>query len=63
MDENPHTQPAFRFQDPRQERIFRGLRLVGPGPASFYRDACQLMAAEPLLESSAHLVAHLLREI
>ncbi len=53
----------FRFSDPRQERIYGRLRLVGPGPAAFYRDACWLMAAEPPIIAAAHLVSHLLREI
>jgi hypothetical protein len=53
----------FRFDDPRQERIYRQLLLVGGGPASFYRDACQLMAGKPLLDSTTHLVAHLVRDI
>lgn len=52
----------FRFDDPRQERIHRRLLLVGPGPASFYRDACRLMACSDL-QSTTHLVGHLLREI
>lgn len=59
-DEHPKT---FRFDDPRQQRIYRRLLLVGPGPASFYRDACQLIAGKLLLDSTTHLVAHLVREI
>lgn len=53
----------FRLNDPRQGRIYRRLTLVGPGPASFYRDSCHIMALSPLLDSTTHLVAHLLREI
>ena len=54
----------FRFDDPRQARIFERLkRLVGEGPAAFYRDACRLMTEENDYESTTHLVAHLLREI
>jgi hypothetical protein len=53
----------FQFSTPRQERIYSRLRKVGPGPASFYKDACRLMNEEPLYESTTHLVAHLLREI
>ncbi len=55
--------PRFRFTNPRQERIYRRLLLVGPGPADFYRDACQLLASPRGLATTAHLVAHLLREI
>lgn len=53
----------FHFETRRQERIYRRLSLVGPGPASFYRDACRLMVAEPPYEATTHAVAHLLREI
>ncbi len=52
----------FRFSEPRQERIHHRLFLVGPGPATFYRDACRLVE-DGDLESASHLVAHLLREI
>jgi len=55
--------PPFRFEDPRQERIHRRLLLVGPGPATFYQDACRVMSEERPLASTTHLVAHLLREI
>jgi hypothetical protein len=58
------TIKLFRFEDPRQDRICRKLlHLVGPGPAAFYRDACRLMATNPLFETTTHLVSHLLREI
>ena len=54
----------FRFEDPRQKRIYEKLlRLVGPGAASFYQDACRLMEIKPALETTTHLVAHSLREI
>jgi hypothetical protein len=52
----------FRFSDPWQERIHRRLLLVGPGPASFYRDACRLIEQSDL-QSTTHIVSHLLREI
>lgn len=53
---------GFRFEDPRQERIYKRLALLGPGPAAFFRDACLLMG-QPTLETTTHVVAHLLREI
>jgi hypothetical protein len=56
------TKP-FQLSTPRQERIYSRLRKVGPGPATFYKDACRLMSEEPLYDSTTHLVAHLLREI
>src|SRR5437016_2058958 len=59
----PSRQP-FRFEDPRQERIYCRLRdLVGHGPAAFFRDACRLMAEPDDLQTTIHLVGHSLREI
>ncbi|HKT11946.1 MAG TPA: hypothetical protein VJW77_08995 [Terriglobia bacterium] len=55
---------GFRFEDPRQARIFEGLlRLVGPGPAAFFRDACRIMTEEIPYDSTSHLVGHMVREI
>jgi hypothetical protein len=51
-------------RNPRQERIFKKLdRLVGPGPALFYKDACRYMSVDTPLPSTTHLVSYLLREI
>ncbi len=59
----PARQP-FRFEDPRQDRIYRRLLdFVGPGPADFFKDACQLMSDPASLGTTSHLVSHLLREI
>lgn len=50
--------------DARQQRIYDRLsRLVGPGASAFFSDACQMMSATTALESTRHLVAHLLREV
>lgn len=47
-----------------QDRVVRELeRLIGDGPAGFFRDACVLMALTPPLPTTTHLVAHLLREV
>jgi predicted XRE-type DNA-binding protein len=56
---NPST---LRFDDPRQARTHRRLGLVGAGPQAFYRDAVRLING-PIVESTSHLVGHLLREI
>lgn len=53
----------FRFTDPRQDRLYRRLLLIGPGPAAFFKDACALMARGLGLQTTSHLVAHLLREV
>jgi hypothetical protein len=53
-----------KFSYPEQNRIYQRLfTLVGPGAATFYKDACCLMEMDPPLESTTHLVGHLLREI
>jgi hypothetical protein len=54
----------YKFSYPEQNRIYQRLfTLVGPGAATFYKDACCLMEMDPPLESTTHLVGHLLREI
>lgn len=53
----------FRFDSPKQARIYDRLKHIGPGPARFYRDACILLKADNSLESKSHLVAHLFRDI
>jgi len=63
MNEGEIGPASFEFSDSRQERIYRRLLLVGPGPAAFYRDACLLMTAKRSLSATTHLVSHLLREI
>jgi hypothetical protein len=50
-------------EPPRQREILRRLQLVGGAPASYFADACRLMATDPPLESQTHLVSHLLREL
>jgi len=55
---------VFRFSDPRQQRIYEELKeVMGPGPAAFFHDTCWLMANPEILDTTAHLVAHLLREL
>jgi hypothetical protein len=58
-DFSPQT---FRFTDPRQARIHGRLALVSPGIATFYRDACFVVASSALA-TTTHLATHLLREI
>jgi hypothetical protein len=54
---------SFRFSDSRQARIYEKLRLISPGVAPFYYDACRIMEAEPPFESTTHLVGHMMREL
>jgi hypothetical protein len=55
---------AFRFVDPRQRRLYELLlRLIGPGAATYYRDACRLMVLEPPFDTNTHLIMHLMREL
>lgn len=57
-------EPPFKFDDPRQERIYRRLiALVGQGPADFFKDACRMMADSASLATTSHLVSHSLREV
>ncbi len=66
MDYNASSrsfQEPFRFQTLQQKRLYTNLRLVGPGPATFYREARSLITPPQQFASSVHLVAHLLREI
>ncbi len=60
---NSIAQPPFKLDD-RQGLIYERLsRLVGPGAAEFYKDACRHMAVKPPFEATTHIVSHLLREI
>ncbi len=61
LDEN--SVKPFSFKDPHQAKIYKRLLLLSPGAASFYKDACRIKSSEFQLDSSAHLIAHLLREI
>ncbi len=56
------TPEPIKFGSPLRERIHRRLGLVGEGPQAFYRDALRLVTG-PQVESTTHLVSHLLREI
>ncbi|MFZ2961382.1 MAG: hypothetical protein WA705_31280 [Candidatus Ozemobacteraceae bacterium] len=51
----------FRLS-PEQYRLYEDLKILSPGPAAFFRDACRLMA-DGELDSTTHLVGHLVREI
>lgn len=50
------------FEDPLRKRIYENLSLIGPGPAAFYKDACNLMSQKNL-DTQTHLVSHSLREV
>lgn len=61
---NSFEHGEFRLEDPTQRALHRLLRsLVGEGPASFYRDACEHMAMDPPMRAVTHQVGHLVREI
>ncbi|MGD0177792.1 MAG: hypothetical protein ABSA50_03985 [Candidatus Bathyarchaeia archaeon] len=64
MESKEIVPKSYHFTDPTQEWIYKKLLLlVGPGPALFYQDACSIMAESIALQSTTHLVGHLLREI
>ena len=56
-------QKPFRFQTSQQKRLFTNLRLLRPGPATFYREARSLMLSHQEFASVTHMVTHILREI
>ena len=62
---SPSLSPQKPFKlDEHQEIIFDRLnRLVSPGAAAFFKDACRHMVVEPPFTSTSHIVGHLLREI
>jgi hypothetical protein len=45
------------------EQIRSRLKLIGPGPATMFADACKLMTKPDEFGSTTHLIAHLLREV
>ena len=52
------------FSDARQQRISKRLaQLIGPGPATYFADACRFMAHPAEFGATANLVAHLAREV
>jgi hypothetical protein len=57
--------PRYRWVpiNPRQVEIHRLMEVFGPAPAAFYADACRVMAKDPSLISTTHVVGHLLREL
>ncbi len=63
MADSGQRRLPLQFDDPRQERIFKRLSELSPGLASFFYDACVLMARPEELKSTRHVVAHLLRDV
>ena len=61
---SPIPPPRSPAPDGRQMRVTLRLRkLVGPGAADFFLDACTLMDDPYRFLSTSHLVGHLMREI
>lgn len=61
---NRSERGEFRLEDPTRRALHGLLRsLVGEGPASFYRDACEHVAMDPPMRAVTHQVGHLVREI
>ena len=51
------------FHNQRQERIYRRLRLIGDGPATFSRDRCKMINSPMDFQSTTHLIGHLMQEV
>lgn len=63
-DADGRTGKPYRFSNPKQQEIHeRFRRLIGPGPAANFRDACRILDTTPPFETTSHVVAHLFREI
>lgn len=63
METPPLSSGSFPFNDHRQKRIYEDLKVLGPGLADFFHDACCMMANPGMLRGTSHYVAHCLREI
>lgn len=48
--------------NPRQQKIYLGLKSLGPLPAAFYKDAVGIMGGS-LIETKSYIIAHLAREL
>ena len=60
---SPIPPPWGSASEGRRLRVTLRLRkLVGPGAADFFRDACALMDDPHRFSSTSHLVGHLMRE-
>ncbi|MDD5750325.1 MAG: hypothetical protein PHU56_01580 [Candidatus Pacebacteria bacterium] len=59
---NPLSGP-FKLNEQQKPIYDRLFRLVGPGAAAFYKDACRHMVVQPPFEATTHIVGHLLREV
>ena len=63
LNSNESSDNRFRMDD-RQNVVFERLsRLVGPGTAAFFEDACRHMATKPPFRATTHIVGHLLRDV
>jgi|CXWL01.1.fsa_nt_gi hypothetical protein len=60
----PSESKPYVVEDQKQRIIYDRLkRLVGPGAAAFFKDACRIMNSDEPFDATINLVAHLLREI
>lgn len=53
----------YKFFTKDQERIFNGLKEIGPTLANFYADAVAVMQPDCFIASKANFIAHMAREI
>lgn len=58
------AQTRYSLLEPRRQKIVRLLgRLIGPGAVAWYQSALSLLAVEPPILATSHLVAHIATEI
>lgn len=62
VPETPERRQPARYLPEQRQLIERLERLIGQGAAAFYRDALRVANEPSLLETSSHVVLHLLRE-
>lgn len=64
VDSREVARTRYSLVEPRREKIIRLLgRLVGPGAVAWYQSALALLAVEPPIPATSHLVAHIATEL
>lgn len=62
MEKRELSNLDFSSLNPRQQKIYDGLKTIGPLPAAFYRDAVNIIN-QSSVDTKSYLIAHLAREL